>query len=136
MAYELSGKLLEIFPTQEVSASFKKREFVIEKSESVNDRVFTDVIKFQLIQDRCALLDSYKLGEEVKVTFNIKGSKWEKEGRTNYFVNLDVWRMEKVAAGNNQSNESAPTYVSRHHFRKLRTIFRFNPINAGTRKTH
>ncbi|HRF76217.1 MAG TPA: DUF3127 domain-containing protein, partial [Chitinophagales bacterium] len=62
MAYELSGKLLEIFPTQEVSASFKKREFVIEKSESVNDRVFTDVIKFQLIQDRCALLDSYKLG--------------------------------------------------------------------------
>ncbi|HRG28022.1 MAG TPA: DUF3127 domain-containing protein [Chitinophagales bacterium] len=111
MAYELSGKLLEIFPTQEVSASFKKREFVIEKSESVNDRVFTDVIKFQLIQDRCALLDSYKLGEEVKVTFNIKGSKWEKEGRTNYFVNLDVWRMEKVAAGNSQTNESAPTYV-------------------------
>ncbi len=113
MAYELSGKLLEIFPTQEFSASFKKREFVIEKSETVSDRVFTDVIKFQLTQDRCPLLDNYKLGDEVKVTFNIKGSKWEKEGRTNYFVNLDVWRMEKVAAGSGQveNNNSSNSYV-------------------------
>ena len=102
MAYELTGKMLEIFPTQEVSASFKKREFVVEKSESTGDRVFTDTIKFQLIQDRCSLLDAYQLGDEVKVTFNIKGSKWEKEGRTSYFVNLDVWRMEKVSGTTNQ----------------------------------
>jgi hypothetical protein len=112
MAYELSGKLMEVFPTQEFSSSFKKREFVIEKSETVSDRVFTDVIKFQLTQDRCALLDNYKLGEEVKVTFNIKGSKWEKEGRTNYFVNLDVWRMEKVAGGSGAvENNPANNYV-------------------------
>jgi len=97
MPYELSGKLLELFPTQEVSSSFKKREFVVEKSETASDRVFTDTIKFQLIQDRVALLDTYKVGDEVKVTFNIKGSKWEKEGRTSYFVNLDVWKMEKLS---------------------------------------
>jgi len=102
MSYELTGKMLEIFPTQEVSASFKKREFVVEKSESTGDRVFTDTIKFQLIQDRCSLLDAYQLGDEVKVTFNIKGSKWEKEGRTSYFVNLDVWRMEKVSGATSQ----------------------------------
>ena len=109
MAYELTGKVLEIFPTQEVSATFKKREFVIEKSESSGDRTFTDFIKFQLIQDRCALADNFKIGDEVKVTFNIKGSKWEKEGRTNYFTNLDVWRMERVS-GNNQAPASQDTY--------------------------
>ena len=81
MPYELSGKLLELFPTQEVSATFKKREFVVEKTETASDRVFTDTIKFQLIQDRCALLDAYKVGDDVKVTFNIKGSKWEKVAR-------------------------------------------------------
>lgn len=108
MAYELTGKMLEIFPTQEVSASFKKREFVIEKSETTGDRVFTDTIKFQLIQDRCSLLDAYQLGDEVKVTFNIKGSKWEKEGRTSYFVNLDVWRMEKVSGTSNPTSNDAP----------------------------
>lgn len=110
MAYELTGKLLEIFPTQEVSASFKKREFVVEKSETSNDRVFTDYIKFQLIQDRCSLLENYSVGDEVKVTFNIKGSKWEKEGRVNYFTNLDVWRMEKVSQGNNQSTTTNNSY--------------------------
>ncbi|HMX04892.1 MAG TPA: DUF3127 domain-containing protein [Chitinophagales bacterium] len=109
MAYELTGKVLEIFPTQEVSATFKKREFVIEKSESSGDRTFTDFIKFQLIQDRCALADNFKIGDEVKVTFNIKGSKWEKEGRTNYFTNLDVWRLERVS-GNNQAPASQDTY--------------------------
>lgn len=113
MSYELTGKIIEIFPTQEVSATFKKREFVLEKSETTNDRTFTDTIKFQVLQDRSSLLDNYKIGDEVKVTFNIKGSKWEKEGRTSYFVNLDVWRMEKVAEGSvtkstQQPVESAP----------------------------
>ena len=112
MPYELSGKLLELFPTQEVSASFKKREFVVEKSETASDRVFTDTIKFQLIQDRCALLDAYKVGDEVKVTFNIKGSKWEKEGRTSYFVNLDVWKMEKLSESTATPAVSQPVVES------------------------
>ncbi len=106
MAYELTGKLVEIFPTLEVSEKFKKREFVVERSEAASDRVFTDLIKFQLVQDRSSLLDSFKVGDEVKVTFNIKGAKWEKEGRTNYFVNLDVWRMEKVTQSSTPSNSN------------------------------
>lgn len=112
MPYELSGKLLELFPTQEVSATFKKREFVVEKTETASDRVFTDTIKFQLIQDRCALLDAYKVGDDVKVTFNIKGSKWEKEGRTSYFVNLDVWKMEKLSESTSTPAISQPVVES------------------------
>ena len=112
MPYELSGKLLELFPPQEVSATFKKREFVVEKTETASDRVFTDTIKFQLIQDRCALLDAYKVGDDVKVTFNIKGSKWEKEGRTSYFVNLDVWKMEKLSESTSTPAVSQPVVES------------------------
>ncbi len=112
MPYELSGKLLELFPTQEVSATFKKREFVVEKTETASDRVFTDTIKFQLIQDRCALLDAYKVGDDVKVTFNIKGSKWEKEGRTSYFVNLDVWKMEKLSESSSAPAVNQPVVES------------------------
>lgn len=112
MPYELSGKILELFPTQEVSATFKKREFVVEKTETASDRVFTDTIKFQLIQDRCALLDAYKVGDDVKVTFNIKGSKWEKEGRTSYFVNLDVWKMEKLSESSSAPVVNQPVVES------------------------
>jgi hypothetical protein len=32
----------------------------------------------------------------VKVLFNIKGSKWEKEGKTNYITNLDAWKIEQL----------------------------------------
>jgi len=38
------------------------------------------------------------------VYFNIKGSKWEKEGKVNYITNLDAWRIEQVSnAGTDQS---------------------------------
>ena len=79
---------------------------------AASDRVFTDTIKFQLIQDRCALLDAYKVGDDVKVTFNIKGSKWEKEGRTSYFVNLDVWKMEKLSESTSTPAVSQPVVES------------------------
>lgn len=97
MSFELQGKLLEIYNTTEISATFKKREFVLERSESNVGRIFTETIKFQLIQDKCQILDNFKVGDEVKVSFNIKGTKWEKEGRVNYFNNLDAWRIEKVS---------------------------------------
>ncbi len=98
MSFELSGKLLEKYDTVQVNDSFRKREFVVEKEEQVNDRVFTDTIKFQLTQDRCNLLDNLNVNDELKVTFNIRGRKWEKDGQVNYFNNLEAWRIEKLVA--------------------------------------
>lgn len=98
MAFELSGKLIEKFDTQQVSEKFKKREFVVEKEENNGGMVFTEIIKFQLVQDKCGLLDPFALHDELKVSFNIKGSRWEKEGRVSYFTNLDAWRIEKIGA--------------------------------------
>ncbi|MCF8218893.1 MAG: DUF3127 domain-containing protein [Bacteroidales bacterium] len=100
MSYELQGKLIEKFDTQQVSEKFKKREFVVEKRETTGGREFVDTIKFQLTQDRCDLIDPYKTGEEVKVNFNIKGNRWEGNGRVNYFTNLDVWKIERVSSDN------------------------------------
>ncbi len=98
MSFEIVGKLIEKFETQQVSDRFKKREFVILKEENVNGSIFSDHIKFQLIQDKCDVVDAVNLNDEIKVSFNIKGNKWEKNGQTSYFTNLDAWRVEKVAA--------------------------------------
>ncbi|OFX86404.1 MAG: hypothetical protein A2W99_13525 [Bacteroidetes bacterium GWF2_33_16] len=100
MSFEITGKLLEKFNTIQVSDRFKKREFVIESKESSNGMEFKDFIKFQLTQDKCNLIDSMQLNEEIKVSFNIRGNKWEKEGKVNYFTNLDAWRIEKVQGKN------------------------------------
>ncbi|MFN3940967.1 MAG: DUF3127 domain-containing protein, partial [Chitinophagales bacterium] len=104
-------KLIEIYNTAEISATFRKREFVIERSESNAGRIFTDYLKFQTIQDKCQLLDSFKIGDTVKISFNIKGTKWEKDGRVSYFNNLDAWRIENVSAGNETASDMPPIAV-------------------------
>jgi len=95
MSYELTGRLIEIYETQQISDRFRKREFVIEKQETGSGGYeFVETIKFQLVQDRCEALDQIEKGTEVKVHFNIKGRRWEKEGKVNYFNNLEAWRIE------------------------------------------
>jgi len=96
MSYELTGKLLLKFDTIQRTESFKTREFVIEKSEDINGKVITNFIKFQCVQDRTGIVDRINAGDEVKVYFNIRGSKWEKDGKVSYFNNLDAWRIEQI----------------------------------------
>ena len=117
MSYELQGKLLEKFETIQRTESFKVREFVVEKSEDVNGKIITNYIKFQSTQDRTAIIDRINIGDEVKVQFNIRGTKWEKDGKTSYFTNLDAWRIEQVLqAGKGNSNteyqEPVDTFTS------------------------
>ena len=110
MSYEITGKLVVRFDVVQRSGSFKTREFVIEKTEDANGRSFTNFIKFQCVQDKTAMLDRFSIGEEVKVQFNIKGSRWEKDGKTNYITNLDAWRMESLKLGQNNVNLSEVNY--------------------------
>ncbi|MFH1119154.1 MAG: DUF3127 domain-containing protein [Bacteroidota bacterium] len=98
MAFEITGKLIDIFETQNVSDKFKKREFVIEYRDNPN-MSFAEMLKFQLTQDRCSLIDAFNTGQEIKVSFNLRGRRWEKDGNVNYFTNLEAWKVES-ASGN------------------------------------
>lgn len=95
MNYEINGKLIFKEDTQRISDKFQKREFVIEVENEKNSQ-WNDFIKVQLIQDRCDLLENIALNEEIKVYFNVRGRKWENNGQTSYFTNLEGWRIEKV----------------------------------------
>jgi hypothetical protein len=103
MSYELTGKLIAKYDTMQRSETFKTREFVIEKSDDIGGRTITNFVKFQCIQEKTNIIDRINIGDEVKVYFNIKGSKWEKEGRTNYITNLDAWRIEQLLQANKNS---------------------------------
>jgi len=95
MAFEITGKVVEVLPVVQVSDKFRKREFVIEKKETGGSAVFVDYIKFQLVQDKCDLINESFLHDEVKIWFNLKGNKWERDGKVNYFTNLDAWKIER-----------------------------------------
>ena len=55
--------------------------------------------------------DRFNLGVEVKVQFNIKGTKWVKDGRENYITNLDAWRMETIKMGQTGNGADSVNYT-------------------------
>ena len=108
MSYELTGKLIAKYDTVQRTETFKTREFAIEKTDDIGGRTIVNYAKFQAVQDKTEIIDKVNIGDTVKVYFNIKGSKWEKDGKTNYITNLDAWRIEQIL-NTVQSNNSADT---------------------------
>jgi hypothetical protein len=87
-----TGKLIVLGETQQITDSFSKREFVLEDSSE-----YPQTVLFQATQDRCSLMDGFKVGDELTVNFNLRGRKWtNKEGEDKYFNSLDAWKIEKV----------------------------------------
>lgn len=107
MSYELTGKLVAKYDVVQRTETFKTREFAVEKTEDINGRTITNYAKFQCVQDKTNIIDRVNIGDEIKVYFNIKGSKWEKDGKVNYITNLDAWRIEQILqTGSNTSGNS------------------------------
>ena len=84
----------------------------MEKKETNSGFDFIDYIKFQLTQDKCSIMDPFEEGDVLKVNFNLRGRKWEKNGEISYFTNLEAWKIEKITSTENndpvQSDDSFP----------------------------
>ena len=91
--FELNGVVKLKRDEQKVSDSFKKREFVV----TDNSSNYPQHILFQLTQERCRQLDEINVGDQVKVSFFIKGREWQgKDGSgVKYFTSLDAWKVER-----------------------------------------
>ncbi len=98
-AYELEGKIKVIEDTRSFPSGFTKREFVVTTEER-----FPQDIKLECVKERCDLLNEYQAGDEVKVSFNLRGNEYN--GRN--FVNLHAWRLEKKTPG---PSSEAPEHV-------------------------
>lgn len=88
MAFDITGKLHRVFDTENKTDSFRAREFVIE----LDDRGYKQYIKFQLTQDRCDLIEEYKVEQMISVTFDLRGREWNEK----YFTNLNAWKIAPV----------------------------------------
>ena len=104
---DISAKIIEIFETAKVTDAFKKREFVVEYSENPQ---YPEFIKFEFIQEKCDLLDNYTVGEEVDISFNLKGRKWtDPQGTVKYFNTLQAWKLAKKSASAPSTSNAAPS---------------------------
>ncbi len=94
--YEALGKIKLINETQSFASGFTKREFVV---TTANDKYPQD-LKFEVVKDRCVLLDAFEAGQDVQVSFDIRGNEYNGK----YFVNLSCW---KIQASNNDGSPAA-----------------------------
>lgn len=100
MGMEATGKLHTIFDTKQVSERFTKREFVLELTDNPK---YPQMVLFQLTGDRCAQLDEFRVGDQVRLDFSLRGREWKSpNGEVKYFNSLDVWKVEPMRA--NASN--------------------------------
>lgn len=108
--YTLKGELKVIGDVQQVSDSFKKREFVVVDASGQ----YAQTISFQAVQDRVDLLNNMKVGDNVEVTFFLRGREWTnpKDNTVRYFNSLDAWKIDPIGAGGSASPNNAETFVA------------------------
>ena len=105
---EIQGRIKQIFPSQVIGQNgFEKRDLVITTEEQ-----YPQTIIIQFTQQRCDLLDSLQVGQNVKVYINIRGREWTNpQGETKYFNTIEGWKIEVIQAtnvANQQPVQQAP----------------------------
>ena len=101
MSYELSGKIKLIQETQTFSSGFTKREMVV----TVEEGNYPQDISLEFLKDKISLLDNLSVGQQVTVSFDIRGREYN--GR--YFNNLVGWKIQgDSAAVDDGYHQSAP----------------------------
>jgi hypothetical protein len=104
---EVTGKIKVIANTQEVgTGGFKKRDIVVTTEEQ-----YPQHISVQFVQDKCEVLDKYKIGENVTIGVNLRGREWTNaQGEMQYFNTIQGWRISKAET---QTDSAVNAYEDR-----------------------
>ena len=113
---ELQGKIKMIGNTQVITDSFKKREIVITTNEQYPQHIMTE-----FVQDKVDLLNNYEVGQDVKISINIRGREWKNpQGEIKYFNSIQGWRIEKL--NNDPSFSEAPPVAPLNSFETISDV--------------
>lgn len=108
---EIRGKVHEIGAVQQVTDTFKKRDLIVMYAENPQ---FVEYIRFEATQDRVAIFENLSIGDDIEVSFNLRGRPWtNKEGVTTYFNSLVAWRVTKLDAATTAAPDApAPGFAA------------------------
>ncbi len=102
---EVIGKVKLIKPTETVGNNgFQKRDIII-----TTDEQYPQHLSIQFVQDKCSLLDAYQVGQDVKISINLRGREWiNPEGQAIYFNTIQGWRIENLMPQQAQGGATPP----------------------------
>ena len=103
MANQLTGKIIYIYPSQQIPSkdgtkTFVKRSIVIDCTRfdpHTGERLFENTPMLEFIGDRCAELDKYQVGQVVTISFDVQGTRYRnKDGVEQIFTRVQPYRIE------------------------------------------
>lgn len=106
---EIIGKIKWIDETKEYGSNgFKKRELVVTTEEQYPQHILVE-----FIQDKCEMLNSFQIGNNVKIGINLKGREWTNpEGQVKYFNSVQGWRIDIIDGEISQELPPIPPPIS------------------------
>lgn len=118
MALQITGKILRIEPINSIptrnGGTFNKREFVLDCTRYNPDtgEPWENYPKFEIVGQRCSMLDGFNEGDKVQVSFTLSGNKYVKDGVERFFTSIVAYAVEYVDGGTQsqpQSQSFGPT---------------------------
>ena len=102
---EIQGKIKLIGETQTVGSNgFRKRELVVTTEEQ-----YPQHIMVEFVQDKTDLLNNYSVGQNVKISINLRGREWvNPQGETKYFNSIQGWRIEALQTSTDEHLDPLP----------------------------
>lgn len=97
MQYE--GKIIHISEVETVGQNAMPKRTVV--LEEITDREYKGGISFDLIKDKVDLINSFQVGDSVKVSLNFRTN--YSENTQKYYTSISAWRIDGLA-----NNNSAP----------------------------
>jgi hypothetical protein len=90
---EITGKIKWIDEVKTYGSNgFRKCEIVITTQEQYPQQILVE-----FVQDKCELLDTYQIGQDVRIGINLRGREWvNPEGQTKYFNSIQGWRIDQL----------------------------------------
>ena len=118
MANQIIGRVFQIGDTEAVkskagSKTYYKRELIVDATRFdglTGERGYDNYPSFEFSGDNCQLLNQFKQGDIVVVSFDLQGTKYEKDGQTRFFTRIRGYKIELKQASQTHPQYQQPTY--------------------------
>jgi hypothetical protein len=85
---ELKGTIIKVLPIETISEKFKKQSFVLE----TQDGQYSQEIIIEVPQAKLDLNGAE--GKDATVQINLRGRRYEKDGKTRWFNSIEAWKID------------------------------------------
>lgn len=99
---QITGRILSIGETEQVSDKFSKRTFILDITEGT----FEKKVALQMTQQKCAILDGYQVGQTVTASINLES----REHNGKWYTNATCWMLKAATTPQPEAPKTSGNY--------------------------